>query len=166
MASYVSDCTNTYVAPNGDLGINYSYTPYSSPEDASSNCLTNNDYYTKYPSSYGTGGPCLGAPSDVDGSGYVSDGVNYWVDGTASYDQEGATNTTPGNPDWGSAAQACQMGESWPIALTGTAPPIYQIYQSSTEGFKLFEKSSMNIVLIIFILIVISALVYYFAVRK
>ena len=166
MASYVSDCTNTYVAPNGDSGMNNNYTTYSSPEEASSNCLTNSGYYVNSFSSYGPGGPCLGASSDVDGSGYVSDGVNYWFEGTASYAQEGATNTTPGNPDWGSAAQDCQLGESWPITLTGTAPPIYQIYQASTEGFKLFEKSSTNIVLIIFILIVISALVYYFAVRK
>ena len=164
MASYVSDCQNVYVDQSGDSGMNNNYTTYSSASDAMSACLTNNNYYSNNFTDYGPYGSCSNATtSDNDGSGYVSDGVNVWIEGTAQQNQEGGSGGVC-EPDCLSSEQACKQGETWPLLLNNLYGTDYQLY--SNEGFKLFDKPSVNIALVIFILLIVAVLIYYFVLRK
>jgi len=120
----VSDCQNVYVDQSGDSGMNNNYTTHRSTIDAMNNFTD-----------YGPYESCSNATtSDNDGSGYVSDGVNVWIEGTAQQNQDGGSGTD------------------------------YQLY--SNEGFKLFDKPSVNIALVIFILLIVAVLIYYFVLRK
>lgn len=164
MASYVSDCQNVYVDEIGDSGVTPYYTTYSTPDDAREHCLANNDYYVNSFSDYAIYKQCSSASSgDNDGAGYVSDGINVWVQGTADQNQEEGDGGTC-DPDCLSSAQACKQGQTWPLLLNNIYGTDYKIY--TEENFKLFEKPVLNIALVIVILMIIAALIYYFVMRK
>jgi len=164
MASYVSDCKNIFIASGGDSGVNNNYNPYSTANDACNNCLTNDNYYVNSFSNYGSGGSCGSAPSNQDGAGYVSDGVNWWMEGTAQQNTENGTNAGSGNPDYFSAQSACNNGKTWPLLL---GSGLYTLYGPCTnEGFQVVQtKKSSNkmyiILIILFVLIAIGCFVYY-----
>jgi hypothetical protein len=105
---YVSDCTNVYQVPAGEIGPPYEQT---TAKAACQSCLSPGAYWENN-LQYTNGGPCSVAPDVNDGSGYISDGTNFYSGvGPSGYDTALDACSNPSTYFSEQIASTCAMEE-------------------------------------------------------
>jgi hypothetical protein len=164
--SYISDCKTAYFDPNTTVNMNYNYSTYGSAEEAmkAGNCTTNDTYYRNKFTDYARYGSCANAATVETSGGFVSDGVDVWMEGSTRRNAQGM-GRVPCSPDCETPAEACAQGETWPLLINKIYGTNYQPV-TTTEGFQLFENKSNTTIIVVIVVLIIMSIGLYFALRK